>query len=123
MLLAQLFTSSLGLGLAVIWAALLAIARSFAPEFEARRFLKWALAVVGVGVVLLAIVVGGRDIHLWAGWGAGLLVAQALLLAWLVSRGASFLQMFVLSAAAWVVIVPVFAVGGMLLLCSVSKCA
>ncbi|NUS60539.1 MAG: hypothetical protein HOQ01_06285 [Lysobacter sp.] len=123
MLLAQLFTSSLGLGLIVVWAALLAIAKAFAPEYEARRFLRWALAVVGVGVVLLAAVGGGRDSHVWATLGAGLLVAQALLLAWLVARGASPLTMFVLSAAAWVVIVPVFAVGGFLVMCSLITCA
>lgn len=123
MLLAQFFSSSLGLGLVVAWAALLAIAQSFAPEYEARRFLRWASGTIVVGIVLLAIMVGGRDIHLWALWGAGLLVAQVLLLAWLVSRGASFLSMLMLSAAAWVVIVPVFAFGGFLLLCSVSKCA
>ena len=123
MLLAQLFTSPLGLGLIVVWAALLAIAKSFAPEYEARRFLRWSLGVVGAGVLVLAIVVGGPDIHLWAAWGAGLLLAQVLLLAWLVARGVTLLRMFVLSAAAWVVIVPVFAIGGMFLMCSVSNCS
>ena len=123
MLVGQLFTSPVGWVLVLAWAALLAIARSCAWEYETRRFVRWSMVVVVVGAFLAAAVLGVRDIHLWLPWGVGLVAVQILLLAWLVSRGATFLRMAVMSAALWVVALPVFAVGGFLMRCSLTTCS
>jgi hypothetical protein len=123
MLAGQLFTSPAGWVLLLVWAALLAIARSCASEYETRRFLWWSLGAVVVGAVLAAAAIGGRDFHLWLPWGAGLMATQILLLAWLVSRGASFPRMLALSAVMWVVALPAFAFGGIVVLCGATHCS
>jgi hypothetical protein len=119
----QVLATPQGWVLVLAWAVLLAVARSCAGEYETRRFLRWSAAVVVVGAVLAVVVGGRRDAHLWLPWGAALLAMQIALLAWLVSRGATFARMLALGGVLWLVTLPVFAMGAIFVLCSATNCS